>query len=81
MPIFKVIEATNATGPINITEIAGFTCSEIPSYWTEGPKVEGAASDADRNQWVVPEAEGRKILRGARVHYGNSRLSVIKIAK
>tara|TARA_R100000234_G_scaffold33983_1_gene20039 strand:- start:7514 stop:9928 length:2415 start_codon:yes stop_codon:yes gene_type:complete len=80
VPIFKVIEATNATGPINITEIAGFTCSEIPSYWTEGTKV-GPTADADRNQWVVPEAEGRKILRGARVHYGNSRLSVIKIAK
>jgi hypothetical protein len=80
VPIFKVIEATNATGPINITEIAGFTCSEIPSYWTEGTKVE-SITDADRNQWVVPEAEGRKILRGARVHYGNSRLSVIKLAK
>lgn len=78
VPIFKVIEATTATGTINITEIAGFTCSEIPSYWTEGFSI---GDGADRNQWVVPEAQGRKILRGARVHYGNSRLSVIKLAK
>ena len=77
VPIFKVIEATQATGTINVTEIAGFTCSEIPSYWTEGADT----ASTERHRWAVPEAEGRKILRGARVHYGNSRLSVIKLAK
>tara|TARA_Y100001938_G_scaffold144542_1_gene219297 strand:- start:1994 stop:4336 length:2343 start_codon:yes stop_codon:yes gene_type:complete len=80
VPIVQIIEATNATGTISISEVAGFMCSEIPSNWTNGP--EGGSPDwTEKYFWWRPRASGRRILRGLRVHYGNSRLSAIKINK
>ena len=80
IPIFQMIEATEQTGTISISEVAGFTCTEIPSTWTDGP---GTVSDyfGRKYAWAIPSPSGRDILRGARINYGNSRLTAIKIHK
>ncbi len=80
VPIFQVIEATDATGTISISELAAFTCTEVPSYWTDGPGF-GSADFETKYFWARPQPRGRKILNGVKVHFGNSRLSAIKLHK
>ena len=84
VPIMQVIE-NNTTGDINITQVAGFVSSIAPSVWFRGNSYESprrvstAGGDVDaRFTWASPVG-GRDLLDGIKVHFGNSRLSVMKI--
>lgn len=92
LPIMQVIE-NNGSTDLNISEFGGFASTMVPSKWTNGwgPYNERKWTvDADFGDytlhvsvdraWASPMG-GRDILKGARVHFGNSRLTAIKIVK
>lgn len=95
IPIMQVIENTGTTD-LNITAFGGFASTMAPSKWTKGfgpsaprewepelPLPAGGGYSFITNierAWASPVG-GRDILKGARVHFGNSRLTAIKIVK
>jgi len=88
VPLMQVVDYADLVHPTlgtilnGITEVAVFVCSEVPSSWTEGLRFRksgtGTTLDFD---WASPSQIGRRILTGARVNYGNSRLTAIKLHK
>ena len=82
VPLMQVIDYADLGGENAISEVSVFVCSEVPSSWTEGLKFrytgEGDPLDYD---WASPSEVGRRVLTGARVNYGNSRLTAIKLHK
>ena len=96
VPIMQVIE-NNGSTDLNISEFGGFASTMVPSKWTNGwgpfnPRSYsldyggfggmdfGSYDVSIYKTWASPMG-GRDILKGARVHFGNSRLTAIKIVK
>jgi hypothetical protein len=87
IPIMQVI-SNDGTTDLNISEFAGFTSSILPDDITTGHSINnprtftahGIGEMTFRFGWASPVG-GREILKGLRVHYGNSKLSAIKIVK
>tara|TARA_R110002074_G_scaffold61420_2_gene148237 strand:+ start:1368 stop:3965 length:2598 start_codon:yes stop_codon:yes gene_type:complete len=91
IPIMQVIE-NNTSDDMNITTFGGFTSTMVPSKWTQGhgpsnprkiiydfPGFVTAEYNIEK-AWASPVG-GRDILKGARVYFGNSRLTAIKVVK
>lgn len=93
LPIMQVLE-NNGTTDMNISQFGGFACTMVPSHWTSGTgpfdrrifEVDFDATWAPdiyfniRKMWASPVG-GRDILKGVRVHFGNSKLTAIKVVK
>ena len=84
VPIMQII-SNDGTADMSITEFAGFTSSTLPTDITTGhslsnPRIAGDGTLKKRHQWASPVG-GREILKGVKVHYGNARLSAIKIVE
>ena len=86
VPIMRVIENTTSS-TFTIDEYCGFVCSILPSTWMNGngpgnPRHIDLTVGGTANlpgQWISPKS--RQILKGARVYFGNSTLSVTKMWK
>lgn len=89
IPIMQVIENTTDVDR-NISAFGGFTSTMVPDQWTDGhgpfnPRVAPWEGGVDLTEdiektWASPVG-GRDILKGVRVHFGNSRLTAIKVVK
>ena len=86
IPIMQVI-SNDGTSNMNISEFAGFASSIAPDNITFGHHPENKRTYTDggaiykyRYGWASPVG-GRQMLKGLRVHYGNSRLTAIKVVK
>ncbi len=87
VPIMQVIENKTGVDQV-ISEYAGYVSTMVPSDWTDGydPDFPRKIVRADGSwftlpgQWASPK-NGRNILSGCRVHFGNSRLTIIKTWK
>ena len=82
VPLMQVIDYDDLGDSNAITEVAVFTCSEVPSNWTEGVRYRKDALGRILDfSWASSPEAGRDILQGTRVNYGNSRLTAIKLHK
>ena len=87
VPIMQVI-SNDTSSDMTFNEFGGFTASVVMSDVTFGHHYnnkrtyvrDDGEEFAVRHGWASPIG-GRKILKGARVHYGNSKLSAIKVKK
>tara|TARA_R100000388_G_scaffold94809_1_gene83421 strand:+ start:470 stop:3082 length:2613 start_codon:yes stop_codon:yes gene_type:complete len=86
IPIMTIIENNTDSDKV-ITEYAGYAATMVPSDWTSGygpgdPRYIGKLGEGQilPGHWATPVG-GRNILSGCRVHFGNSRLTIIKTWK